>query len=451
MGVNLPKDTTLAGFTLTEVKHALRSYARTGEAQNFFEIESFAPSRLEAAALYEELVERKLIDPDGRSRENYLTEAGLAIAGGKTRRSSLAAAQKVLDELIGRVERMNERDNPLNVVDRVWLFGSVMRGQETVGDIDLAIETAHNPAFPDDASRRERLRELVDSAPDHLPYFRKLGWHEEKGIFGERRHPLLAGAHLGSDELLRLGVPCRLIFDRFRGGRVDDEVLLRHPDSSGRSNEMPAPRELPDLTPVPSIASSMNARWMSAYRPDGRVSPHRLSSARPTVPGPGCFVLTDETTFYSDKWRPRSFEAGGLDGVARVLLKYQDWFDDGGREAAALVLHREIRDLDTEIEFRITLSDFERPRRLKPALDRPFLQLCGLVAMTMCGDIHRQTMRLQERKMEKPIAIEINTEALPDKLREAAPVWIEQILNELAPRATEGDEGGESKVAEPAE
>ncbi|MGE8944398.1 hypothetical protein ACO2I3_21050 [Leptospira interrogans] len=83
MGVNLPKDTTLAGFRLTQIKQALKAYARTGQEENFFEVKSFAPSRLKAAALYEELLERKLIDPEATSYEHYLTEAGLAIAGGK--------------------------------------------------------------------------------------------------------------------------------------------------------------------------------------------------------------------------------------------------------------------------------------------------------------------------------------------------------------------------------
>jgi predicted nucleotidyltransferase len=447
MGVTLPKDTTLAGFTMTQVKHALRSYARTGEAQNFFEIESFAPSRLEAAALYEELLERKLIDPSGHSQESYLTEEGLAIASGKTRRSSLAAARKVLDELLARIERTNATGQPVNVVDRVWLFGSVMREQETVGDIDLAIELIHNPAFPDDSSRWKRHQELVDLAPSHLPYFRKFGWHEERGIFGERRHPLLAGAHLDSDELQRLGVPCQLIFDRSREGRVDDTVLPRHPDSSGRSNEMPAARELPDLTPIPATPLPLDARWISAYRVDGSMSPHRLFSVRRSIPGSGCFVLTDGTKFYSRNWRPRSLRAGGFDGVSRVLLKFQDWQDQDGRHAAAIVLHREIRDLGGEIEFRVALSDYERPRRLEPKLDHTFLQLCGMVAMAMCGDIHRQTMRLNERSLEKRIVVDLNADALPEQVRGAAPVWIEHVLNELAPRADGDDECEEPAVS----
>jgi len=433
MGVNLPKDNTLAGFRLAKVKHALKAYARTGHAENFFELESLAPSRMEMAALYEELLERKFIDPEATSYEQYLTQAGLAIASGKTRRSPLGTARRVLDELIVRIEQMNKHGAPLNLVERVWLFGSVMRGQETVGDIDLAIETECNPAFAGDGSRSTRLSELVDQAPDHLPYFRKLYWHEEQGIFGERRHPLLAGAHIGSDELKRLGVPCQLIFDRSRGGRVEDEVSPRHPDSQGRSNEMSAPRELPDLAPICSVPRPMDARWMSSHNADGRVYPRRLFVEKRTVPGFGSYVMTDDSELRWHEWCPVSLKAGGFDGVSKVLLKYHDtWSDPKGREAASLVLKRTIRDFEAEIELRVELSDFDRPRRLKPKLDRPFIHLCGMVAMLMCGDIHRQTMRLNERQIHKMITVDIDASRLPDELRDTAPVWIKALLNELA-------------------
>ncbi|ACB94687.1 hypothetical protein Bind_1044 [Beijerinckia indica subsp. indica ATCC 9039] len=441
MGVNLPRDTTLAGFRLTQVKQALKVYARTGQEENFFEAKSFAPSRLEAAALYEEMLERKLIDPEAVSHEHHLTEAGLAIAGGKTRRSPLRTARRVLDDLLARIEHMNEQSAPLNLVERVWLFGSVMRGQATVGDIDLAIETAHNPAFDDDASHSTRLRELVDQAPDHLLFLQKLYWHEERGIFGKRRHPLLAGAHIGSGELQRLGVPCQLIFDRSRGGRVDDEVIPRHPDSPGRSNEMSAPRELPDLTPLSSVPRPMDARWMSAHKIDGSISPHRLFTERRTVPGSGSYVMTDDTELRWHDWCPASLKTGGYDGVSKVLLKYQEtWSDPKGRDAASMVLRREIRDLETEIELRVELSNFERPRRLKPRPDRALVHLCGMAAMIMCGDIHRQTMRLNERQVHKMIVIDVDTSGLPDEIRETAPVWIKSLLEELAPPASSNED-----------
>lgn len=46
-------------------------------------MESFAPSRLEAAALYEELLERKLVDPTAASYEHYPTEDGSRSQEGK--------------------------------------------------------------------------------------------------------------------------------------------------------------------------------------------------------------------------------------------------------------------------------------------------------------------------------------------------------------------------------
>jgi hypothetical protein len=180
----------------------------------------------------------------------------------------------------------------------------------------------------------------------------------------------------------------------------------------------------------------MDARWLSAHKVDGRISPHRLLPERRTIPGSGSYVMTDDTDPRWHDWRPSSFKAGGYDGVSKVLLKYHDtWSDPKGRDAASMVLRRGIRDLETEIELRIELSDFERPCRLKPALDRPFVHLCAMVATIMCGDIHRQTTRLEERQVHKTIGVDIDASGLPDKLRDAAPVWIEGVLKELAPPA----------------
>jgi len=110
-----------------------------------------------------------------------------------------------------------------------------------------------------------------------------------------------------------------------------------------------------------------------------------------------------------------------------------------------MVLRREIQDLETEVKLRIELSNFERPCRLKPRLDRPFAHLCGMAAMLMFGDIHRQTMRLNERQVHKLIAIDIGTSGLPEEIRDIAPAWIESLLNELAP-PTGSNENRHSEV-----
>lgn len=246
MGATLPKNVAIAGFPLAKVKHALQAYARTGEARNFYELVSIAPSRMETAILYEELLERGLIDPTARDPEERLSDRGRAVAEAKTRRIPLATARRVLDELLTWIERANEHADAVDLVERVWLFGPVMRGAETVGDIDLAIETVRNPAFERDDAK---WREVIAQAPNHLSFPQKLYWQRQRLIFGKRRHPLLAGANLGSDELQQLGVPCQLILDRSRGGRVDDKIVSRHPRSGGRSNSMKPPLELPDLGP----------------------------------------------------------------------------------------------------------------------------------------------------------------------------------------------------------
>lgn len=125
-------------------------------------------------------------------------------------------------------------------------------------------------------------------------------------------------------------------------------------------------------------------------------------------------------------------KAGGCDGVAKVVLKFHEtWSDPKGRDAASMLMRREIRDLGAEIELRVILSHYERPRRLKPRLDRPFLHLCGMVAAATLGDIHRQNVRMEERQQDKRVVVDFDVSGLPDDLRAAAPVWVESCLDEM--------------------
>ena len=77
-----------------------------------------------------------------------LSDKGLIVARGKTKpRTPLAQAQEVLDGFLRRVDALNCDPNAVRYIDQVWLFGSVLRGQDTVGDIDLALVTARRPEY----------------------------------------------------------------------------------------------------------------------------------------------------------------------------------------------------------------------------------------------------------------------------------------------------------------
>lgn len=62
-------------------------------------------------------------------------------------RTPLAKAQAILDEFLARAHALNSDENAVCYVEEVWLFGSMLRGAETVGDIDLALVTDRRPQY----------------------------------------------------------------------------------------------------------------------------------------------------------------------------------------------------------------------------------------------------------------------------------------------------------------
>src|SRR5262249_47579839 len=121
-----------------------------------------------------------------------------------------------------------------------------------------------------------RLKKLLANRDD-VPQTRGLLWsaelwHMQRSLFGVKRHPLLAGVQENINNLLDLGVPCRLIYARTRGGRVNDPILHQHPGSTGRRNDIEPPAEMPDLSPAD--LRPMDGRWICGFQTWGSVSPY---------------------------------------------------------------------------------------------------------------------------------------------------------------------------------
>lgn len=423
MGTTLPKDVTIAGVSMTTIKRALRGYITADDVISLMARKTIFGSRMEGAVVYEEMLERGLINPDAEARDDHLTEAGMALATGKARRASIEKADEVLDAYLDHVAKHNADPNALDYVDQVWLYGSAMRREETVGDIDLAFTKVRNPAYEDDAALRARLRELMNMAPAHMSYLDASSWAWGHGIEPGRRHPLLSGLREGVHELVEMGVPCKLVFDRASGGKVDRDIQPRHPESKGRSNQMPAPRVLPDLAPPDTAPRPMDARWMSAYRYDsGNVLPRTIFEERldETLPGVGLFALSNKTTWQPQSgWQPKALRADDIDGSHKVVLVFDnDYADPEGKHSTAVTVVRTVEQSDTGPILRVKLEDLERRRGVATKPDLGDLQVTLILGLLVATDCWRQVTRLMDRgDVGKQVEIHFDFSNLPEVLR----------------------------------
>lgn len=96
MGISLEKDLRIAGYKATLFRDALVGFDRTKSPGNMVDLKSVFPLRRDGAIVFEECLDRGLIDPDTLR----LTDAGEAISRAKAKsRTPLSQASALRSEL----------------------------------------------------------------------------------------------------------------------------------------------------------------------------------------------------------------------------------------------------------------------------------------------------------------------------------------------------------------
>jgi predicted nucleotidyltransferase len=433
VGISLDKNARIAGYRPSAFKDALRGFLRTHSPGNMIDLKTAFPLRRDGAIVFEECLDRGLIDP----ATTKLTEAGEAIARAKAKsRTPLAKAQSVLNEFLDRIEIFGRDPDGVQDVDQVWLFGSLMRGEDSVGDIDLAITKSRRPRFAHDhEGRQSHVDQLVAQRADAPRYWdwpwAKEDWLVNRALYGAKRHPLLVGVQEGTSDLQSLGVPCRLIYDRSRGGRVDDPILPRHPESRGRSNDLSPPAEMPDLTPAP--VRPMDARWVAGFWEVGVVSPYDIfrgwtndaHALFPRYPD-GLRVVGDDHNLSHYPWTPKRLKKPGLDGRNAVaLISATEWW------GTSLTLRRHIEVSPSSWTLRAGFSDLQLYRARKYADWATLQDLAAVAALILAVDAERMLRRTSELLQPPTVRIAIDDDGLTDDIR---PDFVEPLRAHLAER-----------------
>jgi hypothetical protein len=407
----------IADYAPAMFKNALRGFLRTGSPGNLIDLRAVFPLRRDGAIVFEECLDRGLIDAETLE----ITENGKTIARAKVQhRTPISKAQTLLGDFLRRVDALNHDPRGVHYVEQVWLFGSLMRGGETVGDIDLALETSRRPQYADDHDgRRRRLDEIVTSHPNR-PEDLRYPWSQEtwvmnRALYGARRHPLLAGVQDSTQDLASLGVPCRLVYDRKRGGRVDDPIIPRHPQSNGRHNDIEPPAEMPDLTP--RLIRPMDARWVAGFWNVGTVSPydifrdwnddaHRLFPRYPE----GLRVLGDDHDLRAS-WAPERLKAKGLDGREAIAL-----VDVTPRSGVSIVLNRRIEISTTSWTLCASFSDLEAQGRRKRLDPLALSEITATAALILAVDVERMLRRAAESSPSPTVRIRFEEDGASDRV-----------------------------------
>jgi hypothetical protein len=432
MGISFDRGVRIAGYRASTFKNALAAYLRTKSFATLIDRKSIFPHRRDGAIVYEECLDRHLIDRD----TGKVTDAGRTMARSRVvTRTPLEKAKAVLEAFLDRVDQLNHDPEAISRVDEVWLFGSLMREEVAVGDIDLAIARSSADRFQGLKGQVRRAKALLANFPDaprdwKWPWDR-IDWLYRRAIFGPRRHPLLAGAKDGIEDLASLGVPCRLIYDRARGGRVDDAIVPLHPQSNGRWNTIDPLPEVPDLTPAQ--LQPMDGRWIAGYDQLGIVSPYYIfrgwtEECRRLFPEypRHLRIAASGDDLGSFPWVPKALKRPGIDGRAAVAVISATEF-----RGTCITLHRSISGIPGDATLTATFSDLLLHRSRKH-IDRSTLpEMVSAVSLILAVDAERILRRAIDHDSPAKVTIQIVSGDLPDDMRH---YFVEKLMETLKRR-----------------
>lgn len=420
MGISIPAGFTIASFDIESVKRTLRRVRQKGNLGRAFYYLDFLDGDRSAAILLQELLDRGELalrsEEAGTKFDAELTRSGADLLASKTAsRSPISEADIVLEKLLDRMAAFNaDPDNP-EFIDEAWLFGSAMRRDATVGDIDIGFSYSRRPGFKAleafDKRVGERLR--AQNAPSPRTFDPCFGerWLRDRALFGPRKHRLLAGVRSTTDWIIGLAVPCQKVFDRSRGGRVRDPIVAQHPKSDGRWETIYPPAT---LAPVPP-PRPMDARWVCRFFEN---TPARLPKTRTPelqiersalFPGPvaDVFVVADAGELPDGHWRPRISRC--QDGCRERAI-----FVGGDRgSGVAFSLNRSIQERDDVVELRVSLGDFVFQARQTPISKSG--DLARFVALVVATDCERMARRELDGSNPRRVVLELDDTSVDNR------------------------------------
>lgn len=385
--------------------------------------------------LYEELGIKTLEDLEYQAKRHRIRRLrGMGEKKEKAILSNIELARsritrKPLAYIVPLAQRIKSEVMDLEGVQRVEVAGSIRRGRETVGDIDILV-TARDPEMVMDYfTSMETVREavvrgqrkstvrLVEDLDCDLRVF-------DDDVFGSALL-YFTGSWEFNVELRRIAQSMGMKLSEyglFRGdervaGRTEDEVLealgLTYIEPELRENrgEIEAAREgrLPELVSSEDVRGDLH---MHSLHSDGIDSIADLASYAETL-GREYIAVTDHANYISD---PESYfrSIEGVDEIPVLAGVEVSILADGSLEVPGDVLE------DFDLVIASVHDGFNVTERLLGAMDHDVVDIIGHPTGRVLGsrepvvDIERVT----ERAAEAGVALEVNSNPLRLDLRD---------------------------------
>lgn len=415
MGTIFDPKSAFLGMPLTTYRDVLRRWMTYHDVREVVGTQKLALSPQAAAVLINEA------DLAGFFKGDELTDVGRGFAGASSLRPmKREKAKAIIEQIISNCEKFNRRDDLCFRIERVWLFGSYIKGASTVNDIDIVIEEGRIPGRSLlDAAWRDRTTDLACEMGGERAVYGSVGYavNAERHIFnqliyGGHKNPRISPNYLHT--LIEMACECQLVFDRSRGGPVQDSVLAKHPDATQRSDNIHAKAVMPELHPAPAttpvrIDLATVRDYHSNFASLFDVNLYRIE--------------TDADEVSDEMFALWLFSLGKLDGREKSFVAYivddrPDRLPPRGPRAPAFAaaLARTITFDGETFSYRLSVCDAYLGGRQSFSPEAA-ASIAGKILLAIGSDIEAISMKCSDPSLR--ISIEVNAEGdTPDQLRQ---------------------------------
>jgi hypothetical protein len=243
MGLHLPPKSTLDDMAVSDIRRTMDVYhskvtdPETGEDRHALWTEKLRTRmQPEQRRHMNSLLAHGFLQPHPKDSDTlFLTDTGQALWGAHIRkRHDLAFADKAFATLKEGVEKLDAHG--IRKIAEIWIYGSYMRREPTVGDIDGTLITRR---LYDHDKEAELFREKELEQPWYQKQMRtygRLSYTNEytvRKVFGARQATVLKGMHIDESTtkpwtLTSIYTPCQRVYTE-AGGWKREEILSHHP------------------------------------------------------------------------------------------------------------------------------------------------------------------------------------------------------------------------------
>lgn len=209
-----PKD-TIAGYPSPEIRKLMRRAGQMWRAEFVSDVLEVAEA--EAINLIERLAEEGYVKPVPERDDLWRT----TLLGNRLANASAAqplkraTADRIVSELLDRVDEVNSSEYYLYEVENVVVFGSYLTDRERINDIDLAVTLTPKEKDPERQFELEQQRaaDAAEAGRHFRNFVEHLGWARNELLLFLKSRSRAISFH-DPDEWPQLGVTGAVLYSK---------------------------------------------------------------------------------------------------------------------------------------------------------------------------------------------------------------------------------------------